>query len=125
MAPRYAHTYSPSEEVVTSPPQGPTHVSLTSLHHPSRPAVTMFNYATGGTGFYVKSMLKSKYPYTAVSLCLVYQLVVTMILMNLLTGVMTNALTKARRSYCMYHHLSSWWLFYDIGKSIWGIRMLV
>ena len=55
----------------------------------------MFNYATGGTGFYVKSMLKSKHPYTAVSLCLVYQLVVTMILMSLLTGVMTNALTKA------------------------------
>jgi hypothetical protein len=85
----------------------------------------MFNYATGGTGFYVKSMLKSKYPYTAVSLCLVYQLVVTMILMNLLTGVMTNALTKARRSYSMYHDRSSWWLFHDIGKSIWGIRMLV
>ena len=57
----------------------------------------MFNYATGGTGFYVKSMLKSKHPYTAVSLCLVYQLVVTMILMSLLTGVMTNALTKASR----------------------------
>ena len=56
------------------------------------------------------AMLQGRYPYTAVTLCIVYQLIVTMILMSLFTGVMTNALAKA-----------GFWRRHQFGVELWAV----
>ncbi|KAG2492134.1 hypothetical protein HYH03_009625 [Edaphochlamys debaryana] len=57
--------------------------------------VTMLNYAIGGTSYYMRGFTSSAYPGAAVALCMAYQFLVSMLLMSMLTGVMTNALMRA------------------------------
>ncbi|GLC47485.1 hypothetical protein PLESTB_000891500 [Pleodorina starrii] len=59
--------------------------------------LTMLNYAVGGTSYYMRDLLASGQPAAALALCTVYQFLVSMLLMSLLTGVMTNALMKTAK----------------------------
>lgn len=59
--------------------------------------LSMFSYAVGGATYYLSTMTHSSAPLTATVICIVYQLVVSMVLMSLLIGVMTNAMAKVSK----------------------------